>query len=56
METVAVMMVMKKPLEIPLSEVEIGILQPPKMKITMPAVFWTSQKSTLLGIGFFSNI
>jgi hypothetical protein len=39
METVAVMMVMKKPLEIPLSGVEIGILQPPKTKITMPAVF-----------------
>jgi hypothetical protein len=29
-------------LKIPLSKVEIGILQPPKMKIAMPAVLWTS--------------
>jgi hypothetical protein len=42
METVAVMMVMKKPLEIPLSGVEIGILQPPKTKIAMPPALWTS--------------
>jgi hypothetical protein len=29
-------------LEIPLSEVEIGILQPPKTKITMPVALQTS--------------
>jgi hypothetical protein len=29
-------------LEIPLFGVEIGILQPPKMKITIPAMLWTS--------------
>jgi hypothetical protein len=29
-------------LEIPLSGVEIGILQPPKTKIAMSAVLWTS--------------
>jgi hypothetical protein len=35
---VAVMMVMKKPLEIPFSGVEIRILQPLKMKIAIPPV------------------
>jgi hypothetical protein len=29
-------------LKIPLSGVEIGILQPPKMKIAMPVALWTS--------------
>jgi hypothetical protein len=29
-------------LRIPLSEVEIGILQPLKTKITLPAALWTS--------------